>query len=122
MTKVGSSGDDEEEEDAGKTAKVPMYQIMQEKYQTIVIDTVENLVDLAEQATCQEFGVRDLSEITGRQNGYSIYRKDFKTQVNKLCSYGYTCCFHWTRRSCRKKLMNLVAIPILHSFPGPKGV
>lgn len=98
MTKVGSSNDDEEDEDeekedTKKVNKVPMYQIMQEKYQTIVIDTVENLVEFAEQATCQEFGVRDLSEITGKQNGYAIYRKDFKTQINKLCSYGYTVVF-----------------------------
>lgn len=62
---------------------------MKEKYFTVIIDTLENLVGLAEQAVCAEFGVRDLSEINGKQNGYSIYRKDFKTQVNKLCSCGY---------------------------------
>lgn len=76
-----------------KDNKIPTYELMQQKFETIVIDTVENLVELAEQATCQEFGVRDLSEISGRQNGYSIYRKDFKTQVNNLCSYGYTVVF-----------------------------
>lgn len=73
--------------------KIPMYELMQRKYNTLIIDTVENLVELAEQATCVEFGVRDLSEITGKQNGYSIYRKDFKTQINKLCQYGYTVVF-----------------------------
>lgn len=62
---------------------------MKEQYFTIIIDTLENLVGLSEQAVCSEFGVRDLSEITGKQNGYSIYRKDFKSQVNKLCSCGY---------------------------------
>lgn len=62
---------------------------MKEQYFTIIIDTLENLVSLSEQAVCSEFGVRDLSEITGKQNGYSIYRKDFKSQVNKLCSCGY---------------------------------
>lgn len=66
---------------------------MREKYQTIIVDTLQNAVELAEQATCQEFGVRDLSEITGRQNGYSLYRKDFKSQINKLCSCGYTVVF-----------------------------
>lgn len=66
---------------------------MQKKYNTIVIDTLENLVDYAEQATCQEFGVRDLSEISGRLNGYAIYRKDFKTQINRLCAVGYTVVF-----------------------------
>ncbi len=62
---------------------------MKDKYFTIIIDTLENLVSLCEQAVCTEFGVRDLSEISGKQNGYSIYRKDFKSQINKLCSAGY---------------------------------
>lgn len=62
---------------------------MKAKYTTIICDTLEGLVALAEQAVCSEFGVRDLSEITGKQNGYSIYRKDFKTQINRLCSCGY---------------------------------
>lgn len=62
---------------------------MKEKFSTVVIDTLENLVSLAEQAVCTEFGVRDLSEISGKQNGYSIYRKDFKAQINKLCGCGY---------------------------------
>lgn len=58
-------------------------------YTTIVVDTVERLVELAEEAVCKEFGVRDLSEITGKQNGYNIARKDFRNQINKLCSCGY---------------------------------
>lgn len=62
---------------------------MKAKYTTIICDTLEGLVALAEQAACSEFGVRDLSEITGKQNGYSIYRKDFKTQINRLCNCGY---------------------------------
>lgn len=62
---------------------------MKEKYTTVICDTLENLVNLCEQSVCLEFGVRDLSEITGKQNGYSIYRKDFKAQINKLCSSGY---------------------------------
>ena len=32
-------------------------------YSTIIIDTVDNLIEYAEKAVCQEFGVRDLSEI-----------------------------------------------------------
>lgn len=70
------------------------WETMQDIYATIIIDTVENLVDLAERAVCQEFGVRDLSEIEdSRKNGYSIYRRDFKTQIDKLCMYGYTVVF-----------------------------
>lgn len=70
------------------------WEIMQDLYMTIVIDTVDNLIELAEKATCQEFGVRDLSEIEDtRKNGYSIYRRDFKSQIDKLCMYGYTIVF-----------------------------
>jgi len=70
------------------------WETMQDLYQTIVIDTVDNLIEQAEKATCQEFGVRDLSEIEDtRKNGYSIYRRDFKAQIDKLCMYGYTVVF-----------------------------
>lgn len=70
------------------------WETMQDLYQTIIIDTVDNLVDLAEKSVCQEFGVRDLSEIEDtKKNGYSIYRKDFKSQIDKLCMYGYTVVF-----------------------------
>lgn len=70
------------------------WETMQELYNTIIIDTVDNLIEQAEKATCQEFGVRDLSEIEDtRKNGYSIYRRDFKSQIDKLCLYGYTVFF-----------------------------
>ena len=70
------------------------WETMQDMYDTIVIDTVENLVDLAEKQTCVEFGVRDLSEIEdSRKNGYLIYRKDFKATVDRLCHFGYTVIF-----------------------------
>lgn len=64
-----------------------------DKLQTIIIDTAENLVELSERAICNEFGVRDLSEITGKQNGYNLARKDFKAQINRLTSKGYTVIF-----------------------------
>ena len=70
------------------------WETMQDLYSTVIIDTAENLVDLAEKAVCQEFGVRDLSEIEdSKKNGYAIYRKDFKSQIDKLCMYGYTVVF-----------------------------
>lgn len=64
-----------------------------DKLQTVVIDTAENLVKLSERAVCNEFGVRDLSEITGKQNGYNIARSDFQAQINRLTSKGYTVVF-----------------------------
>lgn len=64
-----------------------------ETLQTVIVDTAENLVKLSENAVCNEFGVRDLSEITGKQNGYLICRNDFQMQINKLLSVGYTVIF-----------------------------
>lgn len=61
--------------------------------QTVIIDTVENLVALSEKAICAEFGTRDLSEITGKQNGYNIARKDFAAQINRLTANRYTVVF-----------------------------
>ena len=62
---------------------------MHKKFYTIVIDTTENLVDLCEQTVCKEIGVRDLSEIEGKSNGYKIARRKFAAQINKLTSQGY---------------------------------
>ena len=61
--------------------------------QTVIIDTAENLVKLSERAVCNQFDVRDLSEITGKQNGYNIARTDFQTQINRLTAKGYTVIF-----------------------------
>ena len=59
----------------------------------VVIDTAEKLVEQSERAICNKFGVSDLSEITGRQNGYKMARTDFSMQINKLCSCGYCVIF-----------------------------
>lgn len=64
-----------------------------EKCRTILIDTAENLVNQSERSVCNQFGVRDLSEITGRQNGYKIARTDFEMQINRLTSKGYCVIF-----------------------------
>jgi hypothetical protein len=70
------------------------WETMQDLFLTIIIDTVDNLVDEAEKSVCQEFGVRDLSEIDKSEaNGWAIYRKDFKTQIDRLCQFGYTVVF-----------------------------
>jgi len=69
------------------------YDKFYKEIRTVIIDTAENLVDLSEQATCAEFGVRDLSEIQGKQNGWKISRRDFSMQINKLTSSGYTVIF-----------------------------
>lgn len=64
-----------------------------DKLSTVIIDTAENLVKLSERSVCNEFGVRDLSEITGKQNGYNLARTDFQTQINRLTAKGYTVIF-----------------------------
>lgn len=70
------------------------YKEMRELYSTIIIDTIENLINLSERATCNEFeGARDLSEINGKKNGYRISRNNFDMQINKLCSLDYCIIF-----------------------------
>lgn len=74
-------------------SKESTFEQMYEMYRTIIIDTGENLVDLSEKSVCNQFGVRDLSEIEGKQNGYKIARSDFQMQINKLTSLGYCVAF-----------------------------
>lgn len=69
------------------------FEQMYEKYRTVIIDTGENLVSLSEKAICNQEGVRDLSEITGKKNGYLLARKDFEAQINKLTGLGYCVIF-----------------------------
>ena len=74
-------------------SKEATFEQMYEMYRTIIVDTGENLVDLSEKAVCSQFGVRDLSEIQGKQNGYKIARSDFQMQISKLTSLGYCVVF-----------------------------
>lgn len=68
-----------------------------DKFQTIVIDTIEDIIELFEIALCKEYGVKDVGEIQGLEkgnpNGYSVYRKEFKQQINLLTGCGYTVVF-----------------------------
>ena len=98
------------------------WETMQDLYATIIIDTLGNLVDLAEKATCQEFGVRDLSEIEdSRKNGYSIYRKDFKAQIDKVCMFGYTVVFIDHEEYVDKDVIDSNGKKIKIKYMQPKG-
>ena len=69
---------------------------MKEIYQTIVIDTANDIIDLYKLAVAQEYGVRDVSEMNADPNlpnGYALYRDAFKTDINRLCGCGYTVIF-----------------------------
>ena len=70
---------------------------MKDKFQTVVLDCVEDIIELFEISLCKEYGVKDVGEIQGLQkgnpNGYSVYRKDFKQQINLLTGSGYTVIF-----------------------------
>ena len=63
------------------------YDLMFEKYKTIVVDTAENLVTLAENAINMEFGTRDLGEIQqlekGNPNGYVLARRSFSQDIRQ---------------------------------------
>ena len=74
-------------------AKESTFDQMYEQYRTIIIDTGERLSSLSEKAICAQFGVRDLSEITGRSNGYLLARNEFDLQIQKLTSLGYCVVF-----------------------------
>lgn len=70
---------------------------MKEKFQTIILDCVEDIADVYKQAVAQEYGCRDVGEVQqaqkGNPNGYTLYRTAFKNDINRLCSYGYTIIF-----------------------------
>jgi len=70
---------------------------MKEKFQTIVLDCVEDIIELFEVALCKQYGVSDVGEIQqlqkGNPNGYAVYRKEFKQQINLLTGCGYTVIF-----------------------------
>lgn len=74
-------------------ARESTFDQMYEQYRTIIIDTGERLSSLSEKAMCAQFGVRDLSEITGRSNGYLLARNEFDLQIQKLTSLGYCVVF-----------------------------
>ena len=96
------------------------YDLMFEKYKTIVIDTAENLVGLAENAINMEFGTRDLGEIQqlekGNPNGYVLARRSFSQEVNKLALYGYCVVFIGHEEEI-EKLEELTGEMVLQKVP-----
>lgn len=73
---------------------MPKYEYYQKNmYRTIIIDTVEVMSDLCQKAVAADEGVNDISEITGKKNGYTIYRGAIKTEINRLVNFGYTVVF-----------------------------
>lgn len=73
------------------------YDKASELYQTIIIDTAEELVALVEQKVAKRFGVLDVGMVQdaekGNPNGYSLARNMFRQQVNLLTKFGYTVVF-----------------------------
>ena len=66
---------------------------MQELYECVVIDTLENMCMLSDNAVAQSFGVGTLGEITGKQNGYVLSRSQIAMAIMKLTSAGYRVVF-----------------------------
>lgn len=62
---------------------------MQSKFESVIIDTLENMTMYSDMAVSQQFGVSTLSEITGKQNGYVISRTQIAMAIQKLTSVGY---------------------------------
>ena len=96
------------------------YDLMFEKFKTIVVDTAENLVTLAENAINMEFGTRDLGEIQqlekGNPNGYVLARRSFSQEVNKLALYGYCVVFIGHEEEI-EKLEELTGEVVLQKVP-----
>lgn len=66
---------------------------MQNKFETIGIDTLGNMIMYSDLAVSQSFGVSTLGEITGKQNGYVISRTQMAMAIAKLTSVGYRVIF-----------------------------
>ena len=64
-----------------------------ERIQTVVVDTLDVLVDLSETCILEEYEVRDFSEMDSRANGYTLSRRNFKAAVSKLTNVGYCVVF-----------------------------
>lgn len=66
-------------------------------YQTVIIDTTEELVSRAEESVARRFGVSEVGMVqqasSGNPNGYSVARAMFKQQINLLTSIGLTVIF-----------------------------
>lgn len=62
---------------------------MLNKYETLIIDTLENMTMLSDNSVSQSFGVATLGEIQGKQNGYVISRTQIAMAIQKLTSVGY---------------------------------
>lgn len=72
------------------------FEQMREKFQTIVIDTATDIIELYSTAVAKEYNVKDVSEMNSNKdmpNGYALYRTAFKADINRLCSCGYTVIF-----------------------------
>lgn len=65
---------------------------LQEQYDVIAIDTVENLYDMALKAILKKYRVKDLSEVAwGKAHG--DLKNTWKTKVNMISKLGYQPCF-----------------------------
>lgn len=65
---------------------------VKEKYQTIVIDTVGLLTDMAMRYICDVNGVKELSEMPWG-SGWTSFKKEFRTQINTIAQLGYSIVF-----------------------------
>lgn len=73
------------------------YEEASEYAQTIIIDTVEELVACVENKVARRYGCVDVGMVQQKQknnpNGYTLARNMFRQQINLLSGYGYTVVF-----------------------------
>lgn len=73
------------------------YDNMSQLVQTVIVDTVEELVALCENKVAKRYGVVDVGMVQkaakDNPNGYSLARNMFRQQINALSGMGYTVVF-----------------------------
>lgn len=89
---------------------VNMYDKAHELYNTIIIDTAEELVNICEAQVCKMYDVNDIGLVQNpndknnrNPNGYLLARKMFRSQINMLTSCGYTVIFISHEEEVEKK-------------------
>lgn len=73
------------------------YEKASKQFQTIIIDTSDALISLAESFVCRKYGCSTVGEVQGVTdsiNGYLYARGLFKQQIDLLTSFDYTVMFN----------------------------
>lgn len=91
-------------------------QAAQERYSTIIVDTVSIATDLCEKYICAQNEVSTLSDIPWGA-GWSLYRKEFETPFRELSQLGYGIVFIAHSKTKPTSLLDTEGEPIHSVYP-----